>query len=381
VHPVLALGLVMIAGAAAMRMPRWPAVPHRLALVRAGAAPLLLLGVFLGPGSGVLDPTTQRLLAPVMAMGIGWLGAAFAARLDRRWLAHLPRRVWQIALLQSLTTFTIVAGAAALCTRAIPGLAPIAGRRATILLGALALVAAPALVARATRLASLGPRAARRLRAVATLESALGVLIASVALGGLGRFHGIVGVAAGLAGGAALGVILVGLARVLSRDDLGVPLPGVVLVAAGLGMVLGVSPLLVCAAAAATATYLSPRRRDLARRLGGWERALVAVLFILAGARLGWPTAWLLVAALVVAIARLGSWFAAVWPTRRLGAPAHPWAAQTQGPLAIALAVSIPLTRPGATGEMIFTIVALVVVVSQLVGAIGMAPVSRPREL
>jgi len=182
----------------------------------------------------------------------------------------------------------------------------------------------------------------------------------------------------------ALGVLLVGLGRFLAREDLGVPLPGTVLVAAGLGYALGVSPFLVCAFATLTAAQLSPRRRDLARRLGGWERALVAVLLILVGARLGLPTVWLLPAALVLAVARLGARWAPVLARRRLALPWLPravWAAQTQGPLAIAFAASVPLTRSGTAAEMIFTITVVSVALSQFAAAPGMARAPHAREL
>jgi len=93
-NPVLALALLAIAGVLVTRLPRFPAPRSRtLDLVRAGGAPLVLLGVVLGPGIAVLDRPTLAALAPVSALAVGWVGARLGARCEWRLLRRV-RREW-----------------------------------------------------------------------------------------------------------------------------------------------------------------------------------------------------------------------------------------------------------------------------------------------
>src|SRR5207249_10993955 len=81
-NPVLALALLASAGVLVTRLPRFPAPRSpTLDLVQAGGAPLVLLGVVLGPGIAVLDGPTLAALAPVTAPAVGWMGH----RLDATW--------------------------------------------------------------------------------------------------------------------------------------------------------------------------------------------------------------------------------------------------------------------------------------------------------
>jgi len=91
VNPVLALTLLLAAGLAATRLP----LPHlrrslSLDLGVAAGAPFLLAGFVLGPALEVLDRATLHTLAPVAALGIGWIGAVFGAQLEWRLLRRIP---------------------------------------------------------------------------------------------------------------------------------------------------------------------------------------------------------------------------------------------------------------------------------------------------
>ncbi|MGH7673062.1 MAG: hypothetical protein ACREMC_09180, partial [Gemmatimonadales bacterium] len=120
-NPLLALALAAAAGIALTRLPLpRPRRTLPLDLVLAAGAPLVLLGLLLGPGLGVLDRPTLRALAPVTALGIGWVGAVFGARLEWRLLRRIPRAVWRLAALQAAVVFALTALAAWLLMQRVP---------------------------------------------------------------------------------------------------------------------------------------------------------------------------------------------------------------------------------------------------------------------
>ena len=94
-HPLFALALVLIAGIGVTRLTR-PALHYPLLDgILATGVPFVLLGAVLGPGLGVLDAATLRILDPVTALGIGWVGASFGARLEWRMLRRISSRTWR----------------------------------------------------------------------------------------------------------------------------------------------------------------------------------------------------------------------------------------------------------------------------------------------
>jgi hypothetical protein len=124
VHPLFALALVVVAGIGVTRLSRFP--PRYAALFNdlvATGAPYVLLGALLGPGLGVLDVTGMHLLEPLLALGIGWIGAAFGARIEWRMLRTVPRRVWWMGLALALPVFLACMLAAWFLARSVPPLA------------------------------------------------------------------------------------------------------------------------------------------------------------------------------------------------------------------------------------------------------------------
>src|SRR5213082_1179148 len=81
VSPVLALAGLAAIGLLATRLPRpaWRRVASLDPLLEAGG-PLVAVGLLLGPGIGFLSPALVRALAPVMALALGWIGAAHSTR-------------------------------------------------------------------------------------------------------------------------------------------------------------------------------------------------------------------------------------------------------------------------------------------------------------
>jgi hypothetical protein len=388
VHPVIALALVMVAGLAATRLPRLRTLPPPLDFILLAGLHLLLLGVLLGPVSGVLDAPTLQALAPLTALGIGWLGARFGARFEWRWIRHVPRGVWALALVETAAALLVTILAVVMLARVPAFRASWPGGRLPLMLAlaAIAIVAAPDLIALTARQVGAAPRLLRHLRAAATLATACGVLLFALALGAR-RLGAAGGLPVALGTGVVVAALLVVIGRLLyTPEDLTVPLLGIVLLGAGVGVAGGASPFLVCAIASALAAPFLPRRRVVARRLATWERPILGVFLILTGAVLGLPTLWVLPAALVFFIVRAAARWAAVRYGRRVMNPlaAYPpdagLASIAQGGVAVALAMGWYLVRgPGVAG--LLTMVIVMVALSWVAARPCMARAVRPRDL
>ncbi len=397
---MIALALVAAAGIAATRLPR-PHLRHSLSLdlLLAGGAPLVLGGLLLGPGLGVLDHTTLRALAPVTALGIGWIGAVFGAQLDWRLLRRIPPRVWGLAALQAGAVLLLTALTARLLTRAAPALAPAWHPTvpALLALGAAAMISGPGAVALVARALGRGvpTSLARALRLAALLDTAFGALVFMLALG-LYRPHqpfaggGIVlgwahWVAVAVAASGGVGVLFLWLSR-LQRErgtdlrELGLDLLGVILFGSGLGYAADLSPFVVCALAMALIVNLSPLKRRVQALLAAWEHPIYATFLLVVGALLALPTAWLVPAALLLGAVRVAARWAAVrygreW-LRVPGLPPHVGLATVaQGGVALAIAMSFTLIYGGGA---ILTTVLLGVALAQAIAGPLMALALRP---
>jgi len=377
VNPLLALALLLAAGLAATRL-RLPQLRHRLSLdwaVTAGA-PLVLVGLLLGPGLGVLDPPTRRAVAPIAALGIGWIGAVFGAQLEWRLLRRIPPRVWALAALRAGATLVLTVLAARLLTRLVPALA--SAWRPTI----------PALltIAGAAMISGGGAVIGRKMRRAALLDTAFGVLVFALGLG-LSHphrpFHGaLLGwaywIAVAVVSSGGVGVLFLWVSRLRGEMDtngFGLDLLGVVLVGAGLGYATDLSPFVVCALATALIVNLSPLRRRVQTLLVAWEPPIYAVFLVAAAALFELPTWWLVPAALLLGVFRvLARWAAVRYGRVWLSIPGLPpqfgFATVAPGSVPLALAVSFNLIYVGAgSGGAILTTVLLGVAFSQAIAA------------
>src|SRR2546425_793238 len=319
VHPLLALALVAVAGLAATRLPwlSWRRWPHSDLLLATGL-PLLLAGVLLGPGIGVLDRAVLRALAPVTALAIGWLAAGFGARLEWRVVRRVPPALWGLGTAVAIATFALAALAAWSLLRLRPALgaawAPALPRVLT--LAAAALVSEPGAVARTALGVGVRRRLVHAFALAAALDTLVGVLAFTLTLalyhprvpvGGapLGWFRWLA-----LAGGSGVlvGMLFLSLSRLRpGRDELGLALPGVVLLGAGAGYAADLSPFVVCALAAGVIVNLSPHRRHVQELLHDWERPIYAVFLMILGALLAPPTAWILLAVVALTAVRIAA--------------------------------------------------------------------------
>src|SRR5438477_3283251 len=307
VSPVLALAGLAAIGLLATRLPRpaWPRVASLAPLLGAGG-PLVAVGLVLGPGIGFLSPALLRALAPVMALALGWIGAALGARFEWRYVRRIPRDVWLLAGLAAMSAFAAVALAVALLARLVPTLGAAWTPRlpAILTLAAVAAASGPGAVTHVARTLGLGALIARRIARAAVLETAAGALAITVPLA-LHRSPTTAGAELGwlaslvfaVGGGALVGMAFLSVSRLLPAADLGFALVATLLFGAGLGYAADLSPLIVCALAAGLIVNTSTRRHVVREMFADWAHPLTAVVLIVTGALLTLPTAWILVAA------------------------------------------------------------------------------------
>jgi hypothetical protein len=359
VHPLLALALVVVAGIGVTRLTR-PSFRHPLLVgILETGVPLVLLGALLGPGLGVLDSGTLRVLAPIMALGIGWVGASFGARLEWRMLRRITPRTWLVGAALALPVLVATSATVWALGRSVRPLGDAWGGASTGVGGRAAVGLALVLGGALTTAASWrGPKLGRR---NALLDTAFGT--AAVALG-VALYHPhllLRSIAFTVIASAGLGGLFVGLVRRqqgLSETGIGIVLTGVVVAGAGFSYATGLSPFVVCGLIAAVLVSFSPPaiRVSAQRVLRGWEIPLYAAFLIIAGALLQRFSPWVLPAAAFLAVLRA----AVRWVTVRFGldqmdpiwrslpfAPPREFAfpVMRQGAAAVALAAGFDLLR------------------------------------
>ena len=386
-HPVLALALVILAGIGVTRLSR-PSFRHPalLADLLATGVPFLLLGLVLGPGLGVVDDAGLRMLQPLVALAIGWTGALFGARLEWRMVRRVSARTWLIGATLALPVLLVTTVMAWTLARALPPLAEAWGRPllpAALMLGG----------ALTTAASQRGPRLGRR---NALLDTAFGTAAVTVAVALYHPHVALRSLALTLVAGVALGGLFVALARggLLSEPrDAGIAAFAVILCGAGFSYVAGLSPFVVCGLEASVLMSFSPApvRRAVAGLLSRWEVPLYSAFLIVAGALLRPLTAWLLLAALVLALIRV----LVRWVTVRFGldqvdpiwrslpfAPPPEFAHSVirQGGTAVALAAGFDLVR-GSPGTMLVTVLLSVMAAEAIASLTPLTARPRPAEV
>jgi len=393
VSPVLALAGLAAIGLLATRLPRpaWPRVASLDPLLEAGG-PLVAVGLLLGPGIGFLSPALVRALAPVMALALGWIGAALGARFEWRYVRRIPRDVWLLAGLSATGAFAAVALAVALLARLVPTLGAAWTPRlpAVLALAAVAAASGPGTVTHVARTLGLGALIARRIARAAVVETAAGALAITVPLAlhrspttARAELGWLASLIFAVGGGALIGMAFLSVSRLRpAADDLAFALLATLLFGAGLGYAADLSPLVVSALAAALIVNLSPRRHLVRHVLANGAHPFTAVFLILTGALLTLQTPWILVAAPLVALVRVAAQWGAVRfgraALRLHGIPPHAGLATVaQGATALALGVDFFMMYGGrATG-----VVGGPAVLATVVGGVAVAQLAAPALL
>ena len=376
VNPVLALGLLAVAGLLAARLPRPSSRrPLWLDLAITAGVPLILLGLVLGPGIELLARPLLRALDPLTAGAIGWIGAVLGARFEWRYARRIPRGAWLLAAAGAGAAFLAVALGAWLLTRLVPGLAAGWAPRlpAVLAIAAVAAASGPAAVTAAAQAVGVERHLTRALGRAATLETAC----AALAMGApLALRHPLSWAVFAVGGGALVGVVCASAARLIPvNEDVTPAVVGSVLFGAGIGYATDVSPFMVCALAGLVAVNASPRRRDVRAALRASQRPIYALVLIISGALLALPTLWILAAVLLLQALRIGArWlsgrYARVALTPRDLPPHVGLGTVAQGGAALALALNYFLMYGGQAestdaGVAVLTTLVLGVVLAQ----------------
>ena len=373
---MLALALVVVAGIGVTHLSR-PHLRHFASLdaMLAAGAPFVLLGLLLGPGLRVLDGPTLRALAPLTALGIGWVGAAFGARLDWRLLRRVPPRAWGLGAALAATVFAVTGLAAWVLVRTVP---PLAAAWHPTMPAVVTLAAAATISA-----GWAGPKLVRR---TALFDTAFAAVAIAVTLP-LSHPHGAVrGVALTLFASAGLAALFVWLAR--WRPDathLGIEFLAVILLASGFGYAAGLSPFVLCALTTGLIVHFSPQPRRVHALLAQWGPSIYVAFLIVAGALLRLPTVWLIPAALLLAVVRIGSrWssvrFGRIWPPVRALPPHFGLATVAPGAAGVALAAGFGLVY-GDSGAVLTAVLAGVLLAEALGGPLRQLARGEPTPL
>lgn len=347
----------------------------------------VLLGVLLGPVSGLLSRDVLDALAPFLVLGLGWTGMLIGAQLDRTQLRVFSRRLAVATLVQGVVAFAFAWGSAWLLIRTLgiehPTWDP-AGP-AVLTLAAVTAVSAPAAVAMvSSSFRARGP-VSQLLLFVASMDGLVGLVAVAliravhhprVAALGFENWVGFWIVTWLLAGGM-LGALFLSLTRSKpSPDELVLFLTGTVLFGSGISYALGLSPISVCLVAGAVVANFSGFRRRVYATLAAWEKPVYAVLLILAGAMLRPPDFSVVPLVIALLVVRVGAKLTGVWVAlrvtgvgkgpRRLGLGLF-----ANGGLAVAIAIGYAVTYAGTPDAGVDTLVTAVVVavaLSELAG-------------
>ena len=376
--PVLALAGLAAIGLLATRLPpvRWRHLTSLDPILAAGG-PLVFLGLVLGPGIDFINRSVLGALAPVAALAIGWIGAALGARFEWRYVRRIGRGKWLLAALSVASAFAVVTLGAWLLTRVVPSLSAAWTPRlpALLTLGAVAAASGPGAVTLVARAVGVRKSVTRAFSLAAALETACGALAFTLPLA-LHRAYPLGGrVAVGwlawlvfaVMSGALVGTVFLALTRQRSeRADVGFVLLATLLLGAGVGYAVDLSPFLVCALATALIVNASPRRHAVRQVLTDWEHPIYAIFLVLAGALLTLPTPWVLIAVPLLAAARAGAkWVAVRYGSVALHLAGFPpnggLGTVAQGGAAIALGLNFCIAYGGepssASGALLTTIV------------------------
>lgn len=358
----------------------------------------LFLGFLLG--SNVVGLLSRQLideLYPFLALGLGWIGLLFGLQLDRRNLRQFPRRYLLVAIGQAVLAFGVFWAIGELVLVQAAGAASDEARTALLAAAATACISTPVGIALVSDTYQVRGRLAQLLFFVASLDALVGIVALQFTYS-LHHPHGFgtpllltsairVGdpmewILLSTALGAAFGVLFLWLSRPdPGREELALFLLGISIFGGGAALYLGLSPLFVCSMAGIVIANLFPVRTRVYELLQAWEKPIYVILLILAGALLDFAT-WVVLPLSVLYLAGrtlakvAGGWGATRLARIRFGVPAGVGLGLLpQGGISLAMAISITLSYPAlrlegvaAIGDLVFAVVVLGVLASELVG-------------
>lgn len=342
----------------------------------------LFVGLLLGSSSaGVLDKKTLTGLAPLLGMGLSWIGLLFGIQWQVSKLGDSVRSGLKPAMIQAAVAAGLVAVPFYFLFRSLLDVSD-----EWCLVGALTLGAAAsdtaqsalALVGRTVRGESRP--LAQLLRTVADLDGVIAVaLIGAVCW--LPVLHGGTGsvamwAAMSIGVGVVMGLVVVALTSYrATEDELLLILLGTVLCGGGMALYLSLSPLFVNAVTGAVVANFARSRAlaSLQSLLVRGDRAVYVMFLLLAGAQWhpsGWSVLGLTAAYFVLRVAGkvAGGWLALHRSLPAHMAPRVGLGLLSHGGLAVAVVVNLQQIHDGSSQvvDAVTTIVLVAVVVSEV---------------
>lgn len=290
---VLALALLSLLGSRLGFRSRRASLGIRL-FVSAGSH-YVLLGFLLGPrGAGLVSEGVTNSLAPIIALGLGWIGLLFGLQFDRQTLKAFTRREHAVVIGQSVVAWTILAAG-------LVGIFLLTGRDDPASLAAACAAAAAGCASSPTGVAIVfgsarvsGPFS--RLATLATsLDGATGIVFLAIVYAAV---HppapvGLVdlGPARWIVVPTLLALLFGWLFLSLSRekpppDETMLFLLALALILAGTSLSIAASALFASWLTGAFIANLSPLRKRIFTALARWEKPVHVLFLLLAGALL-----------------------------------------------------------------------------------------------
>ena len=278
----------------------------------------IILGVIIGPALGVLDPTTLSKFTPAVVLGTGSLGLFTGLNMNFRRFSGIDYEALRVALWISFVTVSIVVVLPlGILYLTQPISVMLRWMRGLMCVGAIAMVASPALVASLRRfMAAKGDAADGAIR-VAKFCSTIAILtfgllfcmfdhdalVLPADYGMIEWFlvHLIIGILLGL-------VFATFLRRDFDADKLLTVVIGMVIFTSGIAYFLRLSPIFVNLVLGVVLANVSKQSLEVEKMLDTVQRPLYIVLFFFAGASLdlGAPI-WAFALAIPYLIVRSGA--------------------------------------------------------------------------
>jgi Kef-type K+ transport system membrane component KefB len=349
-------------------------------------AEYLVLGILLGPHvSGLISASVVDSFGPFMTLAIGWMGAVIGVQFFLPQLIRIRAPFYQVAFLESLLSFLVIAGVLALTLaivydqRLSDAILPAAA------LGAIGTASSLTGVALVMRRAS-GQRALLRQLQVATgMDAAVAITTFGLLLCILhvppprdirpptATEWAVICVGIGAFGGALFHLFL---GRERNPDRLFIAITGAITLASGAAAYLRLSPLLPTMIIGAILVNTSKSREEVKAALASVQQPLYFVLLIFAGAAWRPTTArgWLIPVAVFFFIrvgAKLGSARLSARMSGMLPALGPDWgrALLGQGALAVAIALNYRIYDDSRLPNVVFTAAIASVLLTDLTSA------------
>lgn len=338
----------------------------------------LLLGALIGPyGFAIIDANALQHLAPVVVVGLGWVGLLYGSHLEVRRLRRLPMRLYRLVFTESLVTLLVVGLSLGLLHEALGLSSPelVSTAVAAMILAATAAGTAPASLFLLRRERSVRGPTYEAMRFATALDDLPALFLVGIAFSLAGPISAGQWFLLQSALGVAFGLILKALLRHdLDEQAAGLVFFGLLGVSSGICAYLHLSPLWVNALAGATFVNLADhdQRESFYAALARREHVCYVLLLLLIGCSWNFHAAGVALPVAAYLLTRSTGKVLGGFLASRLmdDGKVHPWLGLgllSQGGMAIAIVTNYHWTFRDEASQKVVSVVLLAVLVNELV--------------